>query len=344
MIKLFDNFINEQYELDPYGEENLDDNVKVRIAKCKKDFKIGRDKVVLFHKGDEYEIVDDHDWDGFMILKTQIHGTPHNHAIPLNNMYKDSFWKHFIIKENIKSDVDPYGEENWNDLEPVDDVVLRFRNYYKCVECGNEWEDEWDSTCDDECPNCGTIMTPYESEDINESFTEDDPYGEEIWNDIKPDPINRDTEIEIGDKIYYHYDRNNIEPAFMGEVERIINHPKFGFVDYLISGKYSREISKMNLIGCGARIIKRTNETINIDPYNEENWKDEEEFNIGDELICKEDIMTSTGKYWLFHQGKTYSIIRVTHDWIFVLTKSLGHEVNIPFTRKGIWKSFDKKN
>jgi hypothetical protein len=43
-----------------------------------------------------------------------------------------------------------------------------FRNFYHCPKCDEEWEDEWDSTCDDECPNCGCICTPERSEDIED--------------------------------------------------------------------------------------------------------------------------------------------------------------------------------
>lgn len=51
-----------------------------------------------------------------------------------------------------------------NDL--VEDVEIRFHNYYECPACKITWEDEWDSTCDDECPNCGVAISPYKSEDI----------------------------------------------------------------------------------------------------------------------------------------------------------------------------------
>lgn len=37
---------------------------------------------------------------------------------------------------------------------------LYFRNSYKCS-CGETWEDEWDSMCDDRCPECNTSTSPY---------------------------------------------------------------------------------------------------------------------------------------------------------------------------------------
>lgn len=37
-----------------------------------------------------------------------------------------------------------------------------FRNTYECG-CGNSWEDEWDSTCDDRCSICNTSISPSHS-------------------------------------------------------------------------------------------------------------------------------------------------------------------------------------
>lgn len=43
----------------------------------------------------------------------------------------------------------------------------RFRNHYLCPDCGHSWTDDWDSTCDDDCPNCGTRhISPHKSDDL----------------------------------------------------------------------------------------------------------------------------------------------------------------------------------
>ncbi len=44
-------------------------------------------------------------------------------------------------------------------------VELKFRNFYR--DCGQEWEDEWDSMCNDRCPVCNKEIEPYRSEDIS---------------------------------------------------------------------------------------------------------------------------------------------------------------------------------
>lgn len=49
--------------------------------------------------------------------------------------------------------------------ELIGETEIRFRNYYKCP-CGNEWQDEWDSMCNDHCCECDAEIEPYKSEDI----------------------------------------------------------------------------------------------------------------------------------------------------------------------------------
>ena len=40
-----------------------------------------------------------------------------------------------------------------------------FANYYRCPNCGNNWDGEFDSLCDDDC-ECGEKVTPHYSEQI----------------------------------------------------------------------------------------------------------------------------------------------------------------------------------
>ena len=42
----------------------------------------------------------------------------------------------------------------------------KFHNFYRCSECGTEWEDEWECACNDRCPNCNAEIEPYKSENI----------------------------------------------------------------------------------------------------------------------------------------------------------------------------------
>ena len=47
-------------------------------------------------------------------------------------------------------------------------VEMNFHNFYRCKKCKTEWDDCWDSACDDECPKCGTPYTPYKSVKIKD--------------------------------------------------------------------------------------------------------------------------------------------------------------------------------
>lgn len=53
------------------------------------------------------------------------------------------------------------------DIKP-EEVKPRFRNWYKCDHCKTDWNDVWDSMCDDRCPVCGIALSPYYSEEIQE--------------------------------------------------------------------------------------------------------------------------------------------------------------------------------
>lgn len=53
------------------------------------------------------------------------------------------------------------------DTTDLNGVEMRFRNFYRCPSCGHEWQDEWDSMCDDQCPQCHLKgVSPYRSEDL----------------------------------------------------------------------------------------------------------------------------------------------------------------------------------
>jgi len=46
----------------------------------------------------------------------------------------------------------------------LDDGSHVVNNVYEC-ECGNVWEDSWDSGCDDECGSCGADVSPSQTTD-----------------------------------------------------------------------------------------------------------------------------------------------------------------------------------
>lgn len=51
--------------------------------------------------------------------------------------------------------------QRWEDSHPTE-----YRNYYRCPDDGEEWEDVWLHACNDRCPVCNKEITPYKSEEV----------------------------------------------------------------------------------------------------------------------------------------------------------------------------------
>ena len=49
-------------------------------------------------------------------------------------------------------------------MEFEDHIV--YNNYYHCPACDHDWEDQWDSMCNDRCPVCRSEIEPYTSEEV----------------------------------------------------------------------------------------------------------------------------------------------------------------------------------
>lgn len=45
-------------------------------------------------------------------------------------------------------------------------VEIKYINYYKCPIDFLEWQDSWDSMCNDKCPMCDKEIEPHTSFDI----------------------------------------------------------------------------------------------------------------------------------------------------------------------------------
>lgn len=70
-------------------------------------------------------------------------------------------------------------------------MPLLYRNYYECDDCGEQWEDEWDSTCDDPCPKCEVPYSPMRSENVSAGdYAKCDNCGQ-CWRDDALDEIDR---------------------------------------------------------------------------------------------------------------------------------------------------------
>ncbi|HET6574098.1 MAG TPA: hypothetical protein VFG68_10880 [Fimbriiglobus sp.] len=52
------------------------------------------------------------------------------------------------------AELDAADQANFDTDQTEDEPMLDIE--YRCPECGHEWQEQWTSACDSECPNCGT--------------------------------------------------------------------------------------------------------------------------------------------------------------------------------------------
>lgn len=48
-----------------------------------------------------------------------------------------------------------------------------FENDYSCPNCDTKWTSEWACMVDDECPMCSSSVSPFESNEIKPSWSDD---------------------------------------------------------------------------------------------------------------------------------------------------------------------------
>lgn len=59
-----------------------------------------------------------------------------------------------------------YTEAPLKGADEDDEDTHDLSNYYRCSDCGHEWDEEWDCACVSTCPECAARdITPYKSED-----------------------------------------------------------------------------------------------------------------------------------------------------------------------------------
>lgn len=96
-----------------------------------------------------------------------------------------------------------------------------FKNVYECS-CGHTWDDEWDCTCDDRCPQCNTSCSPSfsydldKTEEINEmKYNHDDETLEEHTARMKRIRDEVTADIKAG-----RYKHGQIHPHIRGNYAR----------------------------------------------------------------------------------------------------------------------------
>ena len=80
----------------------------------------------------------------------------------LQDLFKNGDLTHQFLKAVGCEDEKPLTEAL---TESIDDVKKTVHDKY-CCDCGEEWEDDWDCAVDDECQNCGKVISPSDSATI----------------------------------------------------------------------------------------------------------------------------------------------------------------------------------
>ena len=75
---------------------------------------------------------------------------------------------------------------------PAEISAVRYLNQYRCPYCQTEWEDSWDCSCNDRCPDCNKEIEPYESALIEgESAETELPVEEPALANATQEGVNR---------------------------------------------------------------------------------------------------------------------------------------------------------
>lgn len=74
--------------------------------------------------------------------------------------------------------------------------MTQFLNHYRCPNDGHEWDDTWDSTCNDRCPVCNAEIEPFASEDLPD---------EQITSNTCPSCEQEGT-LRLKERVFRHYD------------------------------------------------------------------------------------------------------------------------------------------
>lgn len=54
----------------------------------------------------------------------------------------------------------------WTGPTDSDGEPCMMINHYECT-CGHTWDDQWSSSCDDDCPSCGLTISPHDTTDLD---------------------------------------------------------------------------------------------------------------------------------------------------------------------------------
>lgn len=161
--------------------------------------------------------------------------------------------------------------------------------------------------------------------DVRESFNEMDPYNEERWDD-ETIPKKGDL-VEVLPTLRIYINRKHLPEKLgltIGRVGEVINNEnvifkggEYRWIHRNILPEYTNFIAFLLPVDC-LKVIKSANESFNeLDPYDEEDWNDENEIKKGDILTCI-DSMDSRE----LEEDENYKVTATSGDWVWVEGKT----------------------
>lgn len=77
---------------------------------------------------------------------------------------EDGDWLRTSLKEAARLARKAGDTERADKIEKILWAPIMYANKYHCPDCNSSWTDNYSAACDDECPECGTDVSPVESE------------------------------------------------------------------------------------------------------------------------------------------------------------------------------------
>jgi hypothetical protein len=199
------------------------------------------------------------------------------------------------------SDIDPLGEEDWNDEEKyikVGDIVTCIRAldlpkpYNEYLVIGNNYKvnDIFNYYISlEHVPGFWHKIRFVKKIELNENHSDIDPFDEEDWNDNK---------VNVGDEVIC----TRVENCYgltIGKTYKV-SVIDFGGISVVNDYKKLAEYRKDRF-----KKIELNENHSDIDPFGEEEW-DDENFKVGDYIICINDV----GTYGITN-GSVYKVLEV---------------------------------
>lgn len=255
--------------------------------------------------------------------------------------------------ESLNTDTDPYGEEDWNDDNIQEGDIVEIVDKEKSI-----WKTHrfWDAEIQNGTrgkalykftePIDGQNLIYVDFGDgsgwyntskikrVNEQHSDIDPYGEEDWDELSNIPFEPEDEVIcIGEDFYFGLIRGEkyiIKKIYNGH--HFLNQHNF----YVDVEHKNGNITKGHKLSRFKKLIKEQI-NIDIDPYGEEDWRKEKKY-----VRCKNDVFTSNGLFWIFHSNKEYEIEYEDDKIITLKTKIQGHGTKYSFSKREFKHFFNR--